>query len=166
MWVEGLQFFLKSGQPVGHQVQIFKAQPVSLSSSSIQVIQCHSNLALAHCYLYNSQQSESITKLNFFKYAIATESSRMKANTATLRQKDWFKICIPIHSYWEYSVAVTLMSMIQEEHSVYGTFQNVEMQHLKQGAKNKKVGVKPACQALFSAPWAIYVQTWQWAAEV
>ena len=45
---------------------------------------------------------------------------------------------MPIHSYWEYSVAVTLMGMIQEEHAVRGRFQGVEMQHLKHGAKNKK----------------------------
>jgi len=57
---------------------------------------------------------------------------------------------MPIHNYWEYSVAVTLMGMIREEHAVHGRFQSVEMQHLKRGAKNKKK-VKPACQALFSA---------------
>jgi len=57
---------------------------------------------------------------------------------------------MPIHSYWEYSVAVILMGMIQEEHAIHGRFQSVEMQHLKQGAK-KKVSVKPVCQALFSA---------------
>jgi hypothetical protein len=48
---------------------------------------------------------------------------------------------MPIHNYWEYSVAFTLMGMIREEHAVHGRFQSVEMQHLKQGAKNKKYGL-------------------------
>jgi len=51
---------------------------------------------------------------------------------------------MPVHSNWEYSVAVTLMIMIQGEHAVHGRFQSVEMQHLKQGAKNKKSGCE-AC---------------------
>jgi len=49
-----------------------------------------------------------------------------------------------IHSYWEYSVAVTLMGMMQEQHVVHRRFQSVEMQHLQRGAKIKKSGCE-AC---------------------
>jgi len=52
---------------------------------------------------------------------------------------------MPVHSYWEYSVAVTLMGMTQEEHAVHGRFQSVEMQHLSRELKTKKVSVKPDC---------------------